>query len=143
MKLTQKQEKFAQLYVELGNASEAYRQAYPGSEKWKDNTIWPRSSNLLNSSKVHARVEQIQAEAKERNAVTVDSILAELEEARVAALGAKFPQSSAAVSASVAKARLCGLIVDKQERKVTSKIKGQITLADLLSGDDDDDDTDD
>lgn len=141
MKLTQKQENFAQLYVELGNASEAYRRAYPGSKKWKDCAVWSNAANLLR--KVSVRVEQLQAEAKERNAVTVDSILAELEEARVAALGAKFPQSSAAVSASVAKARLCGLIVDKQERKVTSKIKGQITLADLLSGDDDGDDTDD
>lgn len=134
MKLTPKQENFAQLYVELGNASEAYRRAYPGSEKWADNTIWPRSSNLLNSSKVHARVEQLQGEAKERNAVTVDSILAELEEARVASLTDGFKQGAVAVSASVAKAKLLGLIVDRKEQKVTAKIEGQVSLMDILDG---------
>ena len=30
--MTPKQEKFCQLYVELGNASEAYRQAYDASK---------------------------------------------------------------------------------------------------------------
>ncbi|EPZ98572.1 terminase small subunit, partial [Glaesserella parasuis] len=36
--LTPKQEKFCQLYIELGNASEAYRQAYDCS-KMSNETI--------------------------------------------------------------------------------------------------------
>jgi hypothetical protein len=44
----------------------------------------------------------------------VDECLAELEEARVAALTAWPPQTGAAVQASMGKARVAGLIVDKQ-----------------------------
>jgi len=46
MGLTPKQEKFANLYVELGNASEAYRQAYDVGVDTKDETIWAKSSAI-------------------------------------------------------------------------------------------------
>jgi len=55
--LTPKQEKFANLYVELGNAAEAYRRAY--SSKAKPETLYPRASNLLASAKVSARVREL------------------------------------------------------------------------------------
>ena len=42
MKLTPKQEKFAQVYVETSNASEAYRQAYDAL-KMKPETITRKS----------------------------------------------------------------------------------------------------
>ena len=45
-KLTPKQEKFANLYVELGNASEAYRQAYDVTTTNID-TIKAKASKLL------------------------------------------------------------------------------------------------
>ena len=38
MKLTIKQEKFCNLYIELGNASEAYRQSY-NCEKMKPESV--------------------------------------------------------------------------------------------------------
>ena len=44
-----------------------------------------------------------------RNEITVDTLLDELEEARKAALDADTAQSSAAVSATMGKARLLGL----------------------------------
>ena len=50
-----------------------------------------------------------------RHELTIDDLVAELEEARTAALGAENPQSSAAVSATMGKAKLLGLVVDKQE----------------------------
>lgn len=109
--MTPKQEKFAQLYVELGSAAEAYRQAYK-ADRMKPDTVYQRAHDLLQSGKIKVRVETIREAARERNKVTVDSLLAELEEARSIALGAETPQTSAAVSATMGKAKLVGL--DKQ-----------------------------
>lgn len=58
MKLTPKQEKFAQVYVQTGNASEAYRQAYDAS-KMKAETITVAASKLLANYNVTTRVQQI------------------------------------------------------------------------------------
>ena len=62
--LTQKQERFAQLYVELGNASEAYRQAY--DSKAKAESVHVNASKLLDDAKVSLRVQEIQDELEER-----------------------------------------------------------------------------
>ena len=62
--LTQKQERFAQLYVELGNASEAYRQAYDSTAK--PESVHVSACKLLDSPKVSLRVQEIQDELEER-----------------------------------------------------------------------------
>ncbi len=109
--LTIKQEAFCQAYIETGNASEAYRTAY-AADKMKAEAIHVNASKLLDNAKVALRVKELQGEIKQRHNVTVDSLLKELEEARRAALGAETPQSSAAVAATMGKAKLTGL--DKQ-----------------------------
>ncbi|EAT2899699.1 terminase small subunit [Enterobacter roggenkampii] len=109
--LTIKQEAFCQAYIETGNASEAYRTAY-AADKMKAEAIHVNASKLLDNAKVALRVKELQGEIKQRHNVTVDSLLKELEEARQAALGAETPQSSAAVAATMGKAKLTGL--DKQ-----------------------------
>ncbi|MDR0805958.1 MAG: terminase small subunit [Enterobacteriaceae bacterium] len=111
MALTIKQEAFCQAYIETGNASEAYRIAYV-ADKMKLESIHRKASALLNHGKITARVNELQSEIKKRHNVTVDSLLSELEEARKAALTAETPQSSAAVAATMGKAKLVGL--DKQ-----------------------------
>lgn len=73
-KLTPKQEKFCQLYVELGNASDAYRGSYDCS-KTKDNVIWVKASELLHSGNVSVRVEEIRKDLAESNKVTRDDIV--------------------------------------------------------------------
>ena len=110
-KLTIKQEAFARAYVETGNASEAYRRAY-NAENMKQESIAVRACQLLAHCKVSVMVQQLKDQAAERHAVTVDSLVNELEEARIAALTAESPQSAAAVSATMGKAKLMGL--DKQ-----------------------------
>lgn len=110
-KLTIKQEAFARAYVETGNASEAYRRAY-NAENMKQESIAVRACELLAHSNVSVMVKQLKAQAADRHAVTVDSLVKELEEARIAALTAESPQSAAAVSATMGKAKLMGL--DKQ-----------------------------
>ena len=73
--LTIRQEKFAQKYVECGNASEAYRYAYPSSAKWKDKTIWEASSRLVNDSKVSARIEELKEASRQASQITREEIL--------------------------------------------------------------------
>ena len=109
--LTPKQESFCQLYIELGNASEAYRQSYD-ADSMNENTVNRKAKELLDNGKIRARLDQIRKEHSKRHNITVDSLLLELEEARQAAFEGERPQVSAAVSATMGKAKLLGL--DKQ-----------------------------
>lgn len=118
--LTPKQEAFAQAYVETGNASEAYRRAYDAS-KSKPESVNVNASKILSDAKVAQRVAELQAGAVERHKITVDDLIAELDEARIVALGAAKPQSAAAVSATLGKAKLLGLLVDKLDANLTMR----------------------
>ena len=121
MALTQAQENFAAAYVETGNASEAYRRAYPKSLKWKQESVAVKASEALANVNISVRVAELKEKAAKRHAVTVDSLIAELEEARAIALQADTPQTSAAVSATMGKAKLCGL--DKQVVEHTGDVR--------------------
>ncbi|WP_060443877.1 terminase small subunit [Serratia marcescens] len=125
MTLTIKQEAFCQAYIETGNASEAYRSSY-AAENMKPDAVHVQASKLLDNPKVALRVAELRGEIKERHSVTVDSLLAELEEARQAALTAETPQSSAAVAATLGKAKLTGL--DKQIIEHTGPGGGAIQI---------------
>lgn len=111
MNLTPKQEAFCRLYMETGNASQAYREAYDASEM-KPETVNRSAKEMLDHPKISARVKKMREEISERHKITVDTLLTELEEARRAALGCETPQASAAVGATMGKAKLLGL--DKQ-----------------------------
>lgn len=119
LNLTPKQEKFCQLYIELGNASEAYRQSYD-ADSMNENTIHRNAKALLDSNKISTRLDQIRTSHKKRHNITIDTLLLELEEARQIALSPKLekPQTAAAVSATMGKAKLLGL--DKQLIDVTT-----------------------
>jgi hypothetical protein len=124
-KLTPKQEAFCLAYVETGNASEAYRRCY-NAEKMKPDVISVKACELLKNGKVAVRVQELQAAAVKRHEITVDDLVQELDDARMTALAALIPQSSAAVAATMGKAKLLGLLVDKQE--VTGKNGGPIAV---------------
>ncbi len=119
--MTPKQEQFARLYVETGNASEAYRQAY-NTDNMKPETVTNEAYKLLQDPDISAMVDGLKEEARQRHVVTVDDLLHELEQARAAALAAPTPQSSAAVSATMGKAKMLGLLVDKAEIKAEAEI---------------------
>lgn len=108
MSLTPKQEAFARAYVETGNASEAYRRAYD-AENMKREGIAVEACKLLDNPKVARMVEMLKEDALQRHRVTVDDLLRELEEARIAAYQQEKPQASAMVAASMGKAKLLGL----------------------------------
>ena len=111
MALTIKQEKFCQLVVELGDNSKAYRGAYDAS-RMKPESVHRKARELIENVKVAARIAELREELAQRGRCTLDSLLRELEEARTVALSCETPQSSAAVAATMGKAKLCGL--DKQ-----------------------------
>ena len=123
MSLTPKREAFCLAYIETRNQSEAYRRAFNASNM-KPESINVNASKLMSDAKVAQRVAELQAEAVERALVSVQSITAELEEAR--ALAHRLGQPSAAVSASMGKAKLHGLLTDKTE--LTGKDGGAIQL---------------
>lgn len=108
--LTQKREAFCLAYIETGNQSEAYRAAFD-AENMKAETVHKRASELMANGEVKGRIAELQAQAVERALVSVQSLTDELEEARALAL--QEGQPSAAVSASMGKAKLHGLLVDK------------------------------
>lgn len=76
IKLTPKQEKFCNKYVECGNASEAYRVAYDCS-KMKDETVNKRASEMLNNGEITGRVNELQSELKNKSDITKEKVLNE------------------------------------------------------------------
>ena len=121
--LTPKQEAFALAYVETGNASEAYRRSY-NAEKMKPETVNRNAKALMDNNKVATRVQELRAAHVERHEITVDDLIRELEEARSIAMSGERQQPAAMVAASMGKAKLLGLLMDKTE--VTGKDGGPI-----------------
>lgn len=111
MDLTVKQENFCQGVAKGLTYSDAYRQAYNAS-KMKMETINRKAVELMSNGKVSARVEELKRRALQRYDLTVDDIVEELEDARK--IARELGQSSAMVSASMGKAKLFGMIVDKK-----------------------------
>ena len=126
--LTPKQTRFCQLYVELGNASKAYRQSYD-ADNMSNTTIHRKASELLAMDKIKRQVDELQAGHRQRHDLTVDDLLAELEEARIAALTCETPQTSAAMSATMGKAKILGF--DKQVVDHTSS-DGSMTVKPMV-----------
>lgn len=109
MSLTPKQEKFCLVYLETGNASEAYRQAYD-AQSMKPETVNKRASELLDNGEIAGRLSDLRAPIIAKAQLTVEDLLRELEEARRLAIDTEAP--APAVSATMGKAKLLGL--DKQ-----------------------------
>jgi hypothetical protein len=110
-------ERFARKYLELGIARWAYVEAgykvrLP-SEPGETTAADVGASRLLRSDKIARRLRELRQAVAKRQDVTEDSLLAELEQDRQLAFTAR--QAGAAVSATVAKAKLVGLMVQRRE----------------------------
>ena len=75
--LTQKQEMFCLAFIEIGNASEAYRRAYAAS-RMAPKSVHECASRLLADRKVSARVAELRAEAAERAKISAAEVIASL-----------------------------------------------------------------
>lgn len=108
--LTPKQEAFALKYVELGNASEAYRQAY-NTDEMKPETVHRKANELMSNGKITARIDELKAEHQARHRLTVDDLIQELTKAQ--AIAEQNGNVNAMISATMSKAKLLGY--DKPE----------------------------
>lgn len=123
MGLTEKQESFCRAYIETGNKSKAYRQAYD-ADGMAMATINNEAYMMFKNHDISMRVIELQEEMAERHAVTVDSITLELDTAKDLALEEKQP--AAMTGAITAKAKLHGLMIEKKE--LTGKDGGDIGI---------------
>ena len=69
-KLTPKQNKFAEEYVNTGNASEAYRRAYDVSKTTSNDVIAVKASELLSNGNISVRVKELQKKEAESFQIT-------------------------------------------------------------------------
>ncbi|WP_032855554.1 terminase small subunit [Pasteurella dagmatis] len=113
-KLTLKQENFCLQYIETGNASEAYRQAYH-AENMKPDTINRKASELLSDGPITVRLDELKQSHQQRHEITVDDLIRKLEDIYQKAISGNGSLNTA-VNAVMGQAKLLGL--DKQTVKL-------------------------
>ena len=64
--LTARQEAFCRTYIETGCGAEAYRRAYPRSQKWEAAAVHVAGSKMLANGKVQLRVAELRGKAAEK-----------------------------------------------------------------------------
>lgn len=112
-RLTAQQEKFAREYVRLGSGAAAYRLAYNVAKTTKPESVWQAASRLLDDGKVASRVSELMAQAADKAVVSRASMLVEMGQNRALAIDAE--QYSVAQSASRDRAKVAGILVERQE----------------------------
>lgn len=106
-----------ELFAQALAKGKTQREAYIGAGYKYDEA---NAGRLTKNDGVAARVAELQGKVAAKVAVTVESLAAELEEARTAAV--KSGQNSAAVQATLGKAKLFGLGVENR------KVSGTMTV---------------
>lgn len=113
------------------------RQAYydAGGRAKSDLSADATVSELLSNPNVKKFYNSMIGSAAEESQITLKTLLAELEEARQAALGQEKPQAAAMVAASMGKAKLLGLEapakVDHSSSDGTMSPKATVSVAEL------------
>lgn len=125
MGLTTKQELFVSAYCSNGfNATQAAIEAGYSADSARE-----IGSENLTKPDIAEAVDRYKLSIKKRHGITIESLLRELEEAREAALSAETPQSSAAIAATMGKAKLTGL--DKHIVEVSGPEGSAIQIQEL------------
>lgn len=124
--LTSKQQKFVRLYMSGITIIDAYKEAYNVSPTAKREGIQMNANRTMKSPRVAAEIKRLQAKVAKKVMITAESLVEELEEIKRIALSADNPQSAAAVSAVLGKAKLLGL--DKNIIELTGKNGGPIEM---------------
>ncbi len=65
VKLTAKQEAFAQAIADGMGQADAYRMAYD-AEGMKDITVYPKASRMMNEGKIRARIDELKSQVVEK-----------------------------------------------------------------------------
>lgn len=121
--LTQKQLEFCRLYIETGNATEAYKRAYD-TDNMKHATIARKAFELMQNGKITALIDSMQEEARQASTLTLEKHLARLNE-----LAVKAEQNGAfgaAVNSEIARGKAAGLYTIKAEVKADVDVKTDV-----------------
>ena len=110
--LTPQQEAFCLALVKLGNASAAYREAYP-KQQMNPNSLAVNASRLQALPKVALRLAGLRQEARKHAGITLAEHLETLAAIRQEARAAM--QYGAAVSAETARGKASGLYDDEDD----------------------------
>ena len=116
MKLTPKQESFAQAIVSGMNQSDAYRSAYKVRANTKSACVNVAASKLMADANVSLRVDELRKPAVKKAQMTLESHLARLQALSEAAEGEM--QYSAAITAEVARGKASGVALDKSQMDI-------------------------
>ena len=73
--LSAREERFCQAMMSASSQSEAYRQTFPESKKWKAETVTSKASSLMARENVRKRVEQLRAEVASKLSFTEKDVL--------------------------------------------------------------------
>ena len=125
------QEGFCREYVidVTNQAAAAIRAGYSAK------TAASQASRLLKNVNIAARVAELQAEAAERNEVTVDNVISELVELRDGAKAAK--QFGPAIRAEELRGKTLGMFVDtKRDETPKMSDEAMVEVIRRLAGDD-------
>lgn len=129
MGLTTKQELFVSAYCSNGfNATKAAIEA-----GYSEDSAKVIGCENLTKPDIAEAVDRYKLSIKKRHGITIESLLRELEEAREVALSAETPQSSAAIAATMGKAKLTGL--DKHIVEVSGPEGSAIQTYDMSRAD--------
>ena len=121
--LKDKQARFVEEYLIDSNATQAAIRA-----GYSEKSAYSIAGENMKKPEIVDAIAKGRAEIAKRNELTIDDIIRELEEARTAALTAESPQSSAAVAATMGKAKVLGMLVDKSEVKTEGNISIDISF---------------
>jgi phage terminase small subunit len=124
MKLTGKQEKFAQGIAKGLTQADAYREAYD-CEDMAENTIHRQAHEVMKNGKVTARVEELKTAIQEELVYSAKQSFDKFNELQELAVVAG--NIGAAISAEEKKGKLAGLYEDKVNLKGLEGI-GEITF---------------
>jgi len=72
-KLTPKQENFCQVYVQTGNATEAFKRSY-STIKYKPKSINEKASQFLVDVKIKSRIDELRAKIESESIMTASEI---------------------------------------------------------------------
>lgn len=110
MPLTPKQENFCIVYMETGNATEAYRRSYDVANM-KPESINRLAKDMIDNIKITSRMDELRKPAIMAAQITLTDHLNDLKRLRdLAEADGKY---SAAVSAETARGKASGLYVEK------------------------------
>ncbi|MBM3740868.1 MAG: hypothetical protein FJW39_34415 [Acidobacteria bacterium] len=125
--LTIKEERFCCAYFSSGNAEQSYRKAYDVNGSRPSRWVRNEAHELLHRPHIKSRIEDLRQQAESIATYKTNDAFREAGEALL--LAKRLGQPAAIVSAVTLRAKLAGLLVDRQD--ITNRTIREMTTEDL------------